>query len=239
MAISNSRRKFIGTSIKGSMALGLTQGLSSFTSAPQPLPFQQAPLAYAYGALEPMIDSLTMEIHYTKHAATYTKNLNDAVAAESKENQSLESLLAKISQYSTKLRNNGGGHYNHELFWKCMRPAGGQLQEGPLKDAITNTFNGYDNFKTKLSEAAMTRFGSGWAWLYVDEKKNLQIGSTPNQDNPLMDASPIKGKPILGLDVWEHAYYLKYQNRRAEYVSNWFSIVNWKEVEKNLLLARP
>jgi Fe-Mn family superoxide dismutase len=186
-----------------------------------------------------MSDSLTMEIHYTKHAATYTKNLNDAVAAEVKESQSLESLLGKISQYSAKLRNNGGGHYNHELFWKCMRPTGGQLQEGPLKDAINNAFNGYDNFKAKLSEAAMTRFGSGWAWLYVDEKKNLQIGSTPNQDNPLMDVSPIKGKPILGLDVWEHAYYLKYQNRRAEYVSNWFSIVNWKEVEKNLLLARP
>ena len=239
MSNSNSRRKFIGTSIKGSMALGLVPGLSSFAPAAQPLIFQQAPLGYAFNALEPMIDSMTMEIHYTKHAAAYTKNLNDAVTAEVKDNQSLESLLRNISKYSAKLRNNGGGHYNHELFWKCMQPIGGNLQDGPLKEAINNSFNGFDNFKAKLSEAAMTRFGSGWAWLYIDEKKSLQIGSTPNQDNPLMDVSPIKGIPLLGLDVWEHAYYLKYQNRRAEYVANWFNIVNWKQVEKNLQQVRP
>lgn len=238
MPIQNSRRKFIGTSIKGSMALSLVPGLSSFASTAQPLPFQQAPLGYAFNALEPMIDSMTMEIHYTKHAATYTKNLNDAVAAEVKETQSLEGLLGNISKYSAKLRNNGGGHYNHELFWKCMQPAGGSFHDGPLKEAINSSFNSHDNFKAKLSEAAMTRFGSGWAWLYLDEKKTLQIGSTPNQDNPLMDVSPIKGTPLLGLDVWEHAYYLKYQNRRAEYVANWFNIVNWKQVEANLLTAR-
>ena len=238
MSSSNSRRKFIATGMKGAMTLGMVNGLSSFTDMVQPTPFQQTPLAYAYGALEPMIDSMTMEIHYTKHAAAYTKNLNDAVAAEVKDNKSLEELIRNISAFSAKLRNNGGGHYNHELFWKCMQPAGSSLHDGVLKEAILNSFNSYENFKNKLSEAAMTRFGSGWAWLYVDENKSLQIGSTPNQDNPLMDVSPIKGTPVLGLDVWEHAYYLKYQNRRAEYVSNWFNIVNWKQVENNLMLAR-
>jgi Fe-Mn family superoxide dismutase len=177
-----------------------------------------------------------MEIHYTKHAATYTKNLNDAAAAEFKgENISLEDALKKISQYSPKLRNNGGGHFNHELFWKCMQPGATPLQEGALKQAIISSFNSFENFKAKLSEAALSRFGSGWAWLYVDEKKLLQIGSTPNQDNPLMDVSPIKGTPLLGLDVWEHAYYLKYQNRRAEYVNNWFNLVNWKFVEERMI----
>lgn len=238
MSTKNSRRKFISTGIMGTMAAGLANNLSAFVPAQQPLPFRQSPLAYPYAALEPMIDGLTMEIHYSKHASAYTKNLNDAVAAEVKENKTLEELLKNISVYSAKLRNNGGGHYNHELFWKCMQPAGGSLQDGPLKDAINSSFNSYDNFKAKLSEAAMTRFGSGWAWLYLDEKKLLQIGSTPNQDNPLMDLSPIKGTPLLGLDVWEHAYYLKYQNRRAEYVANWFNIVNWKQVEANLLMAR-
>lgn len=238
MASTNSRRKFIATGMKGTMALGLVNGLSSFAHQNQPIPFQQSPLAYAFGALEPMIDSMTMEIHYTKHAAAYTKNLNDAVAAEVKENKSLEDLMKNISSFSAKLRNNGGGHYNHELFWKCMQPAGSSLHDGVLKEAINTSFSSYENFKNKLSEAAMTRFGSGWAWLYVDEKKSLQIGSTPNQDNPLMDISPIKGTPILGLDVWEHAYYLKYQNRRAEYVSNWFNIVNWRQVENNLMLSR-
>ncbi len=235
MSAINSRRKFIATGMKGTMALGLVNGLSSFESSSQPIPFKQVPLPYGFGALEPMIDSMTMELHYTKHAATYTKNLNDAVAAEVKENKSLEDLLRNISAYSAKLRNNGGGHFNHELFWKCMQSPGSSLQEGMLKNAINTSFGSYENFKNKLSEAAMTRFGSGWAWLYVDEKKSLQIGSTPNQDNPLMDVSPIKGIPILGLDVWEHAYYLKYQNRRAEYVSNWFNIVNWKQVENNLI----
>jgi len=217
--------------------LGLVNSLSSFDGNFQPTPYLQAPLGYGFGALEPMIDSMTMEIHYTKHAAAYTKNLNDAAAMELKESKPLVELMRNISSYSSKLRNNGGGHYNHELFWKCMQPAGGSLPDGILKNAINSNFGSYENFKNKLSDAAMTRFGSGWAWLYVDEKKSLQIGSTPNQDNPLMDVSPIKGIPILGLDVWEHAYYLKYQNRRAEYVSNWFNIVNWKEVENNLRVA--
>jgi Fe-Mn family superoxide dismutase len=176
-----------------------------------------------------------MEIHYTKHASAYTKNLNDAAIAEFKgANLSLEDALKSVSKFSAKLRNNGGGHFNHELFWKSMQPGTSVLHDGVLKQSILSSFNSFENFKTKLSEAAMTRFGSGWAWLYVDENKLLQIGSTPNQDNPLMDVSPIKGMPLLGLDVWEHAYYLKYQNRRAEYVNNWFNLVNWKFVEDRL-----
>jgi Fe-Mn family superoxide dismutase len=180
-----------------------------------------------------------MEIHYTKHAAAYTKNLNDAAAVElTGKTATLEEIMKNISSYTAKLRNNGGGHYNHELFWKCMQPNATPLQSGQLNDAMLSSFNSFENFKTKLSEAAMSRFGSGWAWLYIDEKKGLQIGSTPNQDNPLMDVSPIKGTPLLGLDIWEHAYYLKYQNRRAEYVSNWFNLVNWKFVEERYLAAK-
>ena len=134
------------------------------------------------------------------------------------------------------MRNNGGGHFNHEFFWKTMKPGASVLHDGKLKESILSSFNSFDNFKSKLSDAAMSRFGSGWAWLYVDDKKLLQIGSTPNQDNPLMDVSNIKGAPILGLDVWEHAYYLKYQNRRADYVSNWFNLIDWKKVEERLIV---
>lgn len=232
-----SRRIFLKQSIQSGIALGTLSGISPslLASAPiQPVIFSQTPLPYAFESLEPIIDSMTMKIHYTQHAATYTKNLNDAAAVELKGEQvSLEELFKNISTYSTKLRNNGGGYYNHELFWKTMQPVGvSTMPEGQLKDAITSSFGSLDNFKTKLSEAALTRFGSGWAWLYVDEKKMLQVGSTPNQDNPLMEVSPIKGFPLLGIDVWEHAYYLKYQNRRAEYVSNWFNLINWKFVEE-------
>lgn len=233
-----ARRTFIKQTAKAGIAMGMVSVLSEQLNAttPQQVPFNQTPLPYAFNALEPNIDAMTMEIHYTKHAATYTKNLNDAAAAELKgENVSLEELFKKISQFTPKMRNNGGGHFNHELFWKCMQPAALPLHDGVLKQSIISSFGSYDNFKTKLSDAAMTRFGSGWAWLYVDEKKLLQIGSTPNQDNPLMDVSSIKGMPILGLDVWEHAYYLKYQNRRAEYVNNWFNLVNWRFVEERLI----
>lgn len=238
MNTSHPRRKFIQQSAKAGIALGLGSALSTKTKANeiQPIPYAQTPLSYAFNALEPNIDAMTMEIHYTKHAATYTKNLNDAAAIEFKgENISLEEAMKKISQYSPKLRNNGGGHFNHELFWKSMQPGTSTLHEGGLKQAIISSFNSFENFKSKMSEAALTRFGSGWAWLYVDEKKLLQIGSTPNQDNPLMDVSPIKGIPLLGLDVWEHAYYLKYQNRRAEYVNNWFNLVNWRFVEERMI----
>lgn len=240
MKNNNSRRKFIGTSLKvGAVATAVGFDFSKLLAAEQPVNFKQTPLPYSFNALEPHIDAMTMEIHYSKHASAYTKNLNDATAAELNGKQlSLEEILKNSAAYSSKMRNNGGGHYNHEFFWKCMRPGGSSLQAGILNDALLASFNSYENFKNKLSEAAMTRFGSGWAWLYVDEKKTLHIGSTPNQDNPLMDVSPIKGTPLLGLDIWEHAYYLKYQNRRAEYVSNWFNLVDWKFVEANYLKAK-
>lgn len=237
-----SRRTFLKQSIQSSIALGAISAIPGSAMASQlmqTVPFSQTPLPYSFQALEPIIDATTMEIHYTKHASAYTKNLNDAALVEFKgQNIKLEDAFKSISNYSLKLRNNGGGHYNHELFWKAMQAPGGLgLQEGALKAAMMTSFNSMENFKTKLSEAAMTRFGSGWAWLYLDEKKTLQIGSTPNQDNPLMDVSTIKGTPILGLDVWEHAYYLKYQNRRAEYVSNWFSLINWKSAEERFSQA--
>jgi Fe-Mn family superoxide dismutase len=180
-----------------------------------------------------VIDAKTMEIHYTKHAAAYAKNYRDAVAEELKgQAAEPENVLAKVTAYSAKIRNNGGGHYNHELFWKCMQPAAEQQPSEKLMSALQAGFGSLDGFKSKFKEAAMARFGSGWAWLYLDAGKKLQIGSTPNQDNPLMDASTIKGVPLLGLDVWEHAYYLKYQNRRAEYIDNWFRLINWTYVEK-------
>jgi Fe-Mn family superoxide dismutase len=233
MKKNSTRRTFLKQGIQGSIAVGALSAIPSSLLKAHPLPalpFTQAPLPYSFEALEPIIDAMTMEIHYTKHAAAYVKNLNDAAALEFKGQEiTLEDALKNSSAYSAKLRNNAGGHYNHELFWESMvAPGSNSGPTGQLKDAIVSTFNSFENFKTKLSESAMTRFGSGWAWLYIDDKKNIQIGSTPNQDNPLMDVSPIKGHPILGIDVWEHAYYLKYQNRRAEYVSNWFSLINWK-----------
>ena len=238
MKNNNSRRKFIGNTIKASVIVSAVGIDYSSISAHEiePVAFKQTPLAYSFNALEPHIDALTMDIHYSKHASAYTKNLNDAAALELKgQTKTIEEILKNISTYSAKLRNNGGGHYNHELFWKCMQPNGSGLHQGKMSDAIQSSFNSYENFKNKLSEAAMSRFGSGWAWLYIDDKKILQIGSTPNQDNPMMDVSPIKGTPLLGLDIWEHAYYLKYQNRRAEYVNNWFNLINWKFVEENYL----
>jgi len=231
------RRTFIKQTMGAGLAVGTTSLFSGelFANGIQTPPFEQTPLAYAFNALEPHIDAMTMEIHYTKHAAAYTKNLNEAAAAEFKvANHSIEEVLQKISSFSVKMRNNGGGHFNHEFFWKTMKPGGSILQDGRLKEAIMSSFNSYENFQSKLSETAMSRFGSGWAWLYVDEKKLLQIGSTPNQDNPLMDVSNIKGTPLLGIDVWEHAYYLKYQNRRAEYISHWFNLIDWKKVEERL-----
>lgn len=233
------RRTFIKQSIGASLAMGAHAMLAGnlLANENQPSAFLQTPLSYAFNALEPNIDAMTMELHYTKHAAAYTKNLNEAAVAEIKGvNLSIEEVLRKISSFSVKMRNNGGGHFNHEFFWKTMKPGASVLHDGKLKESILSSFNSFDNFKSKLSDAAMSRFGSGWAWLYVDEKKLLQIGSTPNQDNPLMDVSNIKGAPILGLDVWEHAYYLKYQNRRAEYVSNWFNLIDWKKVEERLIV---
>ncbi|MCX6212501.1 MAG: superoxide dismutase [Bacteroidetes bacterium] len=196
--------------------------------------YTQQPLPYNYTALEPFIDAMTMEIHYTKHAAAYAKNLADAVVAEKLDTNatSLTDLLKNISHYSPKMRNNAGGHYNHELFWQLMKPAPATAPSGALAEAITKAFGSFDAFKTAFGDASKARFGSGWAWLLVKVDGSLAVSSTPNQDNPLMDIAETKGSPILGLDVWEHAYYLKYQNKRADYINAWWNLVNWEFVQK-------
>lgn len=193
--------------------------------------FQLPDLPYSFDALEPNIDARTMEIHHDKHHAGYTNNLNNAIAGTELEGKTIEQILANVSKHSTAVRNNGGGYYNHNLFWEIMSPNGGQIN-GPVADAINRDFGSYENFKKQFSDAAATRFGSGWAWLVKDSSGKLAIGSTPNQDNPLMDLSDFKGTPILGLDVWEHAYYLNYQNRRPDYISAFFNVINWNEVNK-------
>ena len=190
--------------------------------------FELPQLPYAYDALEPYIDKETMQIHHTKHHQAYVNNLNNALEGKEGEGLSLLDLMSTISKYPAAVRNNGGGHYNHDLFWKIMKPGGSELN-GKLLDAINGTFGSLDELKKQFNQAAVTRFGSGWAWLVVSGGK-LLVTSTPNQDNPLMDIAEVKGTPILGLDVWEHAYYLKYQNRRPEYADNWWNVVNWEEV---------
>jgi len=199
--------------------------------------FVQQPLSYTYAALEPVIDSLTMEIHFTKHAAGYTKNLADACSAEQVDiaKAKLTELLAKISTYSTKMRNNAGGHYNHEFFWHSLAPVhDGQANKpsGDLMEAMGTQFGSFENFQTQFNEAAKNRFGSGWAWLIKTADGKLKVGATPNQDNPLMDLSELKGTPLLGLDVWEHAYYLKYQNKRPDYIAACWSLFNWEIIER-------
>jgi Fe-Mn family superoxide dismutase len=231
---NESRRRFIKTT--GIAAgIGIT-GLPSFVSAePATLAtsFTQQPLPYEYKALEPVIDTMTMEIHYSKHAATYAKNLADECAAQKIDtnNTKLEDLLRNISKYSPKLRNNGGGHYNHELFWQCMKGGVAGVPQGSLAAAINQSFGSHEAFKTQFADAGKNRFGSGWAWLVMTSDKKLVISSTPNQDNPLMDIAEVKGTPLLGLDVWEHAYYLKYQNKRPDYINNWWNVVNWDFVQ--------
>ncbi len=194
--------------------------------------FELPKLAYAYDALEPHIDARTMEIHHSKHHAAYVNNLNNAVKGTDLENKSLEQLFAEVSKIAPAVRNNGGGVYNHNLFWAVMKPNGGGLPTGDLADAINKSFGTFDAFKEKFNTAAATRFGSGWAWLTKNSKGELQVSSSPNQDNPLMDVSEVKGLPVLTLDVWEHAYYLHYQNRRPDYISAFWNVVNWDEVSK-------
>jgi superoxide dismutase, Fe-Mn family len=189
-------------------------------------------LPYAYDALEPYIDKQTMEIHHTKHHQAYVNNLNAAIEGTEMDGKSLEEIFASMSKHPVAVRNNGGGHWNHTMFWNIMGPATGEKPSGELLKAIENKFESFDKFKEEFSKAAATRFGSGWAWLIVDSNKKLQVTSTPNQDNPLMDIAEVKGTPILAIDVWEHAYYLKYQNRRPDYVGNFWNVINWKEVEK-------
>ena len=191
--------------------------------------FELLKLDYAYRALEPHIDARTMEIHYTKHHAAYTSKLNDAVTGTELENESIEKIMAKVSTLSTAIRNNGGGYYNHSLFWKVMSPNGGGIPKGDLAQAINKDFGSFENFKKEFSNTAATRFGSGWAWL-IKTESGLKVTSTPNQDNPLMDIAEVKGTPILGLDVWEHAYYLIYQNRRPDYITAFWNVINWEEV---------
>ncbi len=194
-------------------------------------------LPYAYNALEPHIDAMTMEIHYTRHHKAYFDNLNAAVKDSPMADLSFDELLANISKYPVAVRNNGGGHFNHELFWSVMSPNGGGKPGGELLKAIEKDFGSFEAFQELFNNAAKTRFGSGWAWLAVKADKSLAVCSTPNQDNPLMDVSECKGTPILGLDVWEHAYYLKYQNKRPDYVAAFWNIINWAQVEKNYAKA--
>jgi superoxide dismutase, Fe-Mn family len=189
-------------------------------------------LPYAYNALEPHIDAQTMEIHHSKHHQAYVNNLNNAIEGTELANKRLEEIFTNMSQHPVAVRNNGGGHWNHTMFWKVMSPNGGGRPSQRLLSAIESRFGSFDNFRDEFNKAASTRFGSGWAWLVVDNNGQLQVTSTANQDNPLMDVADVKGTPILGLDVWEHAYYLKYQNRRPDYIGAFWNVINWQEVER-------
>jgi superoxide dismutase, Fe-Mn family len=235
--MNTSRRTFIEQSGK---IVALSAVLPFVASAKQSvanssvegLAFSQIKLPYDYAALEPSIDAKTMEIHYSKHHAAYVKNVNEAIAAESIKYKDEKEFFAHASKLSPKAKNNGGGVWNHNFFWQVMKPNGGS-PAGKIAEAINGSFGSVDKFKEQFTQAALGRFGSGWAWL-VSEGGKLKIGSTANQDNPLMDNSEIKGTPLLAIDVWEHAYYLKYQNKRNEYISNWWNVVNWEEVAKRL-----
>lgn len=199
-------------------------------------PYSLPELDYSFDSLEPYIDKQTMEIHLLKHHAAYVTNLNSAIKGTNLENVSLQEIFKNITKHPLAVRNNGGGHYNHSMFWKLLSPSGNRIPQGKLAESIKETFGTLEKFKGEFENAAKTRFGSGWAWLSVDEDGKLFVSSTPNQDNPLMDLPTTtqskKGTPILCLDVWEHAYYLKYQNRRHDYISVFWNIVNWNEVEK-------
>jgi Fe-Mn family superoxide dismutase len=194
--------------------------------------FTQEELKYDYNALEPYVDARTMEIHYSKHHAAYTANLNKAVEGTSLEGTSIEEIFSGMSAHPTAVRNNGGGFFNHKLFWSVMGPNGGGEPTGELLEAINSAFGSFADFKSQFSTAAATRFGSGWAWLVKQTDGSLVVTSTPNQDNPLMDLAEVKGTPLLTLDVWEHAYYLNYQNRRPDYIGAFWNVVNWEEVAK-------
>lgn len=241
-SINRSRRTFLSQSTKVSLSVGLGSSLvgsalfsacasSEGSKAEQIITgFSQEPLSYAYSALEPHIDAMTMEIHYTKHAAGYAKNVSEAATEENVDtSKPLEEVLGNVSKYSTKMRNNAGGHYNHEMFWSIMSAEAGGQPTGALAEAINTDFGSYDAFVEEFETAAKTRFGSGWAWLVLDGN-TLKVGSTPNQDNPLMDISDFKGSPLMGIDVWEHAYYLNYQNERPRYITSWWNLLDWTKV---------
>lgn len=244
---TSSRRKFIEDSFKVTVAVAVggpiildsasafaaNQDRDAKANVDSPLKFVQAPLGFSYGALEPNIDALTMEIHYTKHHTAYIKNVNDAIVAEKLNYTTEKEFFDNASKLSAKARNNGGGAWNHNFFWASLKSGTSSGPDGKVKDAITSAFGSVDKFKELFTQAALTRFGSGWAWL-VNDNGTLKITSTANQDNPLFDKAEIKGTPLLALDVWEHAYYLKYQNKRNEYIANWWNVVNWDEVNKRL-----
>lgn len=243
---NKSRRQFLVNAGKAGLAAGLSatvlpsiaspfQRKSSFLFTGDEIPYTQQALPYAYNALEPVIDAMTMEIHYSKHAATYAKNLADAVKDEevNTNKTKLTEVLQNISAYSLKMRNNAGGHYNHEFFWKSMKaPSEGNMPDGNLLKAITRDFGSFDAFKTQYTDKAKGLFGSGWTWMVMARDKKLVIGTTANQDNPMMEVTNLKGTPLLGLDVWEHAYYLKYQNRRPEYIDAWWKVIDWSVIGK-------
>lgn len=244
-SLNKSRREFLVNAGKAGLAAGLSATILPAVASPfqttssfimgDDIPYTQQPLPYSYGTLEPVIDAMTMEIHYSKHASSYAKNLADAVKDEgvNTSNTKLSALLQKVSSYSAKMRNNAGGHYNHEFFWKSMKaPAEGNMPSGDLAKAISRDFGSFDAFRTQFTDKAKNRFGSGWAWLVMTKEEKLVVTSTPNQDNPLMDISEVKGSPLLGLDVWEHAYYLKYQNRRPDYIEAWWKVVDWSVISK-------
>jgi Fe-Mn family superoxide dismutase len=199
--------------------------------------FELPKLTYAYNALEPHIDARTMEIHHSKHHQAYVTNLNNAINGSETEKLSIEEICKNVSKYPVAVRNNGGGHFNHSLFWTVIGPNAGGEPKGELAEAINNAFLTFADFKTQFAAAATTRFGSGWAWLIKKDGK-LAISSTPNQDNPLMDVAEVKGTPILGLDVWEHAYYLHYQNRRPDYITAFWNVINWDEVARRFKEAK-
>src|SRR6478609_9596120 len=198
--------------------------------------FTLPPLPYAFNALEPHIDAQTMQIHHDKHHQAYVDNLNKAITGTEHEKKSLEELVASAGKISPAVRNNGGGHWNHSFFWQILGPNAGGQPSGRLAEAINQSFGSLDALKEKINTAGATRFGSGWAWLLVKDGK-LEVSSTPNQDNPLMDVAEVKGTPIIGADVWEHAYYLKYQNRRAEYLGAFWNVINWKKIEERFAAA--
>lgn len=225
-----NRKSFLGTLFSGV----LVSKISWAKNAPGIFaePFSLPALPYAYNALEPHFDAMTMEIHHSRHHQAYVTNLNKAITGTPAESLSLEEIIKNISKYPTAVRNNGGGHWNHSFFWKILSPKKQQPSEN-LLSLINKDFGSLDKMQADFNAAATSRFGSGWAWLIVQDGK-LKVCSTPNQDNPLMDIAEIKGKPVLGIDVWEHAYYLKYQNKRADYVKAFWNLVNWQEVEQLL-----
>lgn len=224
------KRTFIKTGlVLGAGSLLAGKSITTFGSLQGDDGFKQDPLGYEYNALEPYIDAMTMELHYSKHHAGYTSKFNAAIKEAGLEGKSIKEIFASVGKYSSAIRNNGGGYYNHKLFWKVMSPKGGGDPSGSLAKAVTRNFGGVEKFREAFSKAAATVFGSGWAWL-INQNGKLKIIQTPNQDNPLMDISPEKGYPLMALDVWEHAYYLKYQNKRTSYIDAFWNIVDWKYV---------